>query len=162
MTNVPGTYPERPIICSPGRSATGSRRRPVDVPIQNFCIFVFPVKNSNRWVKQELLHLKRTFFIKLSFFFLCCSPKSPLKVPWRSRTLGPLGDLQGTSPECRVPAGLYIIRLFKTMKYSWKFVTMMVVEVSRCPIKLLMFKIQIAQIIPLSSASLKPKIIAAT
>ena len=29
----PGTSPERPIIWSPGRPATGSRRRPVDVPI---------------------------------------------------------------------------------------------------------------------------------
>ena len=26
------------------------------------------------------------------------SPESPLKFPWRSRTLGPLGDLQGKSP----------------------------------------------------------------
>ena len=36
---------------------------------------------------------------------MCWSPESPLKVPWRSRTLGPLGDLQGTSPGRRVPAG---------------------------------------------------------
>ena len=102
MTDVLGTSPERPIIWSPGRPATRSRRRPVDVPIQNFCIFVFPVKNSNRCVKQELLYLKSTFFIKLSFF--CWSPKSPLKVPWRSRTLRPLGNLQGTSPDfaCRL------------------------------------------------------------
>ena len=48
------------------------------------------------------MHLKNTFFIKLSFF--CWSPKSPLKFPWRSRTLGPLGGLQGTSPRRRVPA----------------------------------------------------------
>ena len=86
MTDVPGTSPERPIIWSPGRPATGSRRRPVDVPIQNFCIFVFPVKNSNRCVKQGLLHLKNTFFIKSSIFLLV--PQSPLKVPWRSQTLG--------------------------------------------------------------------------
>ena len=77
MTNVPGTSPERPIISSRGRPATQSRRRPVDVPISNFCIFVFPVKNT----------------------------KDPLKVPWRSRTLGSLGELQGTSPGRRVPAG---------------------------------------------------------
>ena len=98
MTDVPGTSPERAIIWSPGRPATGSRRRPVDVPIQNFCILVFPVKNSNsKTVKQELLHLKSTFFIKLSFFF-CWSPKSPLKVPWRSRTLRePSGNIRGTS-----------------------------------------------------------------
>ena len=77
MTNVPGTSPERPIIWSPGCPATLSRRRPVDVPISNFCIFVFPVKNM----------------------------KGPLEVRWRSRTLGPLGDLQGTFPGRRVPAG---------------------------------------------------------
>ena len=74
-------------------------------PIQNFCIFVFPVKNSNRCVKQELLHLKNTFFIKLSIFLLV-PYKSP-EVPWRSRTLGPLGDLQVTCPERRVPAGYF-------------------------------------------------------
>ena len=100
MTDVPGTSPERPIIWSPGRPATGSRRRPVDVPIQNFCIFVFPVKNSNRCVKQELLHLKSTFFIKLSIFFV-----GPLRALWRSRMLGTLGDFQGTSPGGRVAAG---------------------------------------------------------
>ena len=36
---------------------------------------------------------------------MCWSPESPLNVPWRSRTLGPLGDLQGTSPGRRVLAG---------------------------------------------------------
>ena len=60
MTDVPGTSPERPIIWSLGRPATGSHRRPVDIPIQNFCMFVFPVKNSNRCVKQELLDLQGT------------------------------------------------------------------------------------------------------
>ena len=54
------------------------------------------------------------------------------------------------------------ISLFKTMKYTWKLVTTMVVKVSRCLIKLLMFTIQAAHTIPLSSASLNPKIIAAT
>ena len=100
MTDVPGTSPERPIIWSPGRPATVSRRRPVDVLIQNFCIFLFPVRDSNRCVKQELLHLENTFFIKLSIF--CWSPKSPLKVPWSFRTFrGPSGDVPGR----RVPAG---------------------------------------------------------
>ena len=88
-----------------GRPATASRRRPVNVPIRNFCIFVFPVKNNNRCVKQQPLHLKSTFLIKLSFFF-CWSSKSPLKVRWRYRTLGPLEDLQGTFLGRRVPAGL--------------------------------------------------------
>ena len=93
MTDVPRKFPERPIIWSPGRSATGSRRHPVDVPIYNFWIFVFPVKNSNNCVKQKLLHLKKHFFIKSSTFF------------WRFLTLGPLGDLQVTSPGRHVPAG---------------------------------------------------------
>ena len=100
MADVPGTSPKRPIIWSPGCPATGSCRCPVDIPIQNFCIFVFPLKSSNRRVKQELLHLKNTFFIKLSIFFV-----GPLRVPQRSWTLRPLGDLQGTSPGRRMPAG---------------------------------------------------------
>ena len=104
MTDVPRTSPERLIIWSSGRPATGSRRRPMDVPINNFCIFVFPVKNSNRYVKLQSLHLKSTFFIKLSFFFV-----GLLKFPWRSRTLGSLGDLHGTSPGRRVPAGTVLI-----------------------------------------------------
>ena len=62
----PGTSTERPIIWSPGRPATRSCRR----PHLEFCIFVFPVESSNRCVKQELLHLKNTFFIKLSSFLL--------------------------------------------------------------------------------------------
>ena len=56
----------------------------------------------NSCVKQRLLHLKNTFLSNHQFF--CWFPKSTLKVPWRSRTLGPLGDLQGTSPGRRVPA----------------------------------------------------------
>ena len=31
---------------------------------------------------------------------MCWSPESPLKVPWRSRTLGPLGDLRDVA--CRL------------------------------------------------------------
>ena len=36
---------------------------------------------------------------------MCWPPKSPLKVPWRSQTLGSLGDLQRTSLGRHVPAG---------------------------------------------------------
>ena len=36
------------------------------------------------------------------------SPESPKKVLCRSRTLGPLGDVQGTSPGRRVVAGFVI------------------------------------------------------
>ena len=105
MTDVLQTSPERPMIWSPGHFATGSRRRPVDVPIYNFWIFVFPVKNSNRCVKQRLLHLKNTF-LKSNHQFFCWSPKSPPKVSLRSQTLGHLGELQGTSPGRCMPAGL--------------------------------------------------------
>ena len=79
MTDVPGMSPERPIIWFSRRPVTGSRRRSVDVPIQNFCIFIFPVKNSNRCVKQDLLHLKN--FFSLSYQFFCWSLKSSLEVP---------------------------------------------------------------------------------
>ena len=102
MTDVPRTSPERPIIWSPGRPATGSRRRPVDVPIQNFCIFVFPVKNSNRCVKQGLLHLKNTFFIKSSIFVLV--PLESLECPHGGSERQ---DLQETSPGRLVSAGSF-------------------------------------------------------
>ena len=95
MTDVPLTSPERPIILSAGRPATGSRRRPVD--------FALPAKNRNRCVIQGLLHLKNNSFINHKFLYW--SPQSPLKVPCRFRTLGPLGDLQETFLRCRVPAG---------------------------------------------------------
>ena len=123
MTDVPETSPERPIIWSQGCPTTGPRRPPVDVPSQNFCIFVFPVKSSNRCIKKELLHLKNTFFIKLSILLLF--HKSPLKVPWRSRTLGLLGGLEGMSPGRHVPAGKTVIRRrrrFNTfIRHSFRF-----------------------------------------
>ena len=72
-------------------------------------IFLFPLKNSNRCVKQGLLHLKNTFFIKSSIFVLF--PKSPLKVTWRSQTLGPLEELHGTSLGRRVPGGSMLFKL---------------------------------------------------
>ena len=55
------------------------------------------------------MHLKNTF--SSNHQFCCWSLKSPQvhKVPWKSRTLGPLGDLQGTSSGRRVPAGKNII-----------------------------------------------------
>ena len=73
-------------------------------PFRTFRIFVLPVKNRNRYVVQGLLLLKNNFFIKSSVFVL--SPENPLKVLFRSWTLGPLGDLQGTSLGRCVPAGL--------------------------------------------------------
>ena len=109
MTNIPRMSPERPIIWSPGCPTAGSRRCPMDVPIYNFWIFVFPIKNSNKCAKQRLLHLKNTFFIKSSIF---CGP---LRVPWRSPEgplevldvstfRGLLGPLE-TSPEYCMLAG---------------------------------------------------------
>ena len=109
MTDVSWTTPERLIIWSPGHPTTESSRRLVEVPIYNFWIFVFPVKNTNRCVKQGLLHLKNTFFIKSSIFVLF--PKSPLKVTWRSQTLGPLEELHGTSLGRRVPGGSMLFKL---------------------------------------------------
>ena len=50
--------------------------------------------------KARTIASKKHFF-SLNHQIFCWSPKSPLKVPWRSGTLGPLGDLQGTSPGCR-------------------------------------------------------------
>ena len=41
---------------------------------------------------------------------MCRPPKSPLKVSWRFQTLGPLGDLQGTSSGRFIPAGVVGIR----------------------------------------------------
>ena len=97
MTDIPWTSLQRPIIWFPGRTATCSRRRPVDAPVENIWIFVLPVKNWNRYV---------IFFF---FSFLYWSPETLLKVPCRYRTLGPLRDLQGTSSGRRVPAAdLYL------------------------------------------------------
>ena len=67
-------------------------------------------KNRNRYVIQGLLLLKNNFFIKSSVFELVPweSPESPLKIPCRSRTLGPLGDIQRTSRYVACPAGTFI------------------------------------------------------
>ena len=54
--------------------------------------------------KTRTIESKKTLFSLDHHCFLLV-PKSPLKFPWRSRTLGPLGDLHGTSPGRRVPAG---------------------------------------------------------
>ena len=47
----------------------------------------------------------------LNYHFLYWSPQGPLKVPYRSRTLRPLGDFQETSPRHRVPAGKVLTTL---------------------------------------------------
>ena len=92
-TDVPRTSLKRPIISSPGRPATGSLGCFVDMPAQNFRVFVLPVKirKSN----------KRSSCNKGAIAFVLIS-KSPLKIPCRFRTLESLRDLQGTSPEGRV------------------------------------------------------------
>ena len=58
--------------------------------------------------KTRTIASKKAIF-SLNHQFLCWSPESPLKVSWRFRTLGPLGDLQGTSPGRHVPARLHLI-----------------------------------------------------
>ena len=84
MTDVLQTSLERSTILSQGHPLTGSCRCPVDVPVQNFQIFVLPVKNRNRCVIQGLLHLKAIFSLKHQF--LCWSPESLLKISCRSLT----------------------------------------------------------------------------
>ena len=97
---------------------------PVDAPIWNFCIFVFPVRSNNRCVKQELLHLKNIFSLNYQFF--CWSPKSPLKIPWRSRTLGPLGDLQGTFPG-RWLGNVWMFRFYLMFQNRWSQISTVLV-----------------------------------
>ena len=67
MTNVPWTFLERPIIWSHGLPATGSRRRPVEVPIQNFWIFILPVKSRDSYLIQGLLlfALLKNYLVKM-------------------------------------------------------------------------------------------------
>ena len=86
MTVIPRT--------SLGRLATGSRGRP-HFELLNNC---FSSKNSSTCVKQRLLHLKNSVFIESSNFVLA---------HWRSRTLGPLVDLQGTSSGRHVLVGKF-------------------------------------------------------
>ena len=46
--------------------------------------------------KTKTIASKKNFFSS-NHQFNCWSFKSPMKVPWRSRTLGPSGDVPGTS-----------------------------------------------------------------
>ena len=96
----PGTSPESSIVWSPGLFGTA------------FCIFVFSVKNINRCVKQELLHLKNNFFIKLSFFLLVESTETPLKIPDVRSFRGPSGDVPGTSRAGWVLAEYSMLNIF--------------------------------------------------
>ena len=70
--------------------------------------------------KARTIASKNTFFIKPSILGL--APKSPIQVPWRSQTLGALGDLQDTSLERRVPPG-YIEFYTNTLKLDTLFTT---------------------------------------
>ena len=64
--------------------------------------------------KTKTIASKKHFFNQIINFF-CWSPKSPLKVLWRSRLLGSLGDVQWTSPGRRVPTGSYHEKHIKHM-----------------------------------------------
>ena len=55
--------------------------------------------------KTRTIASKKHILSSLNYQFFCFSRKSPLKVPWRSLTLRPLGDLQETSPGRRMLAG---------------------------------------------------------
>ena len=48
--------------------------------------------------------------VPLNHPLFCWSSKSPLKVPWKSWTLGPLGDLQETSLGRCVPDEVYLLK----------------------------------------------------
>ena len=98
MTDIPQTSPERLIIWSPRRTVTQSRRRPVDVPVCNFWIFVLLVKNRNRYVIQILLLLENNFSIKPSVFVLVPwgSLEGSLQIPDVMTFRGPSGDVPGT------------------------------------------------------------------
>ena len=99
MTDAQWTSPERPIIWSPGRPATGSRGRPC-LDLLNICFSSKKqVCNRNRCVKQGLLHLKNNSFIKSSIFVLVPgeSFECPLEVPDVRTFRGPSGDVPGTS-----------------------------------------------------------------
>ena len=63
--------------------------------------------------KTRTIASKRHFF-SLNHKFLCWSPKSPLKVPWRSQTLEPLGNLQRTSRRvaCQLSIWLNLCRRY--------------------------------------------------
>ena len=61
--------------------------------------------------KTRTIASKKHFFHLIINFFV-----SPLKVPWRSRTLGPLGDLQGTSPGRHVLAGIIFRQVLRFSK----------------------------------------------
>ena len=99
MTDVPRTSLERPIICSQGRSATRSRRRP-RLELLNICS---SCKKQKQICNIRTITSEKQFFHKIINFCI-----GPLRVPWKSRTLGPLEDLQGTSTGRRVPAGCFL------------------------------------------------------
>ena len=92
---IDGTSLERPIIWSHGGPAIGSRRRPVDVPVQNFWIFVSPVKKQKQICNTRTITSEKQFFHKIINF--CVGPWGSLVVSLVGFTLGPLGKLQGTS-----------------------------------------------------------------
>ena len=76
---------------------------PIDVPwtspFKNFEYLFFQKKNSGRCVKQRLLYLKNTFFIKSWTFVLAPSkfPEGPLEVPDVTMFRGPSEDVPGAS-----------------------------------------------------------------
>ena len=58
MTDLPGTSPERPIIWSPGRPATASRRR----PHLEFLQICFSSKKQLQMYKTRTIASKKHFF----------------------------------------------------------------------------------------------------
>ena len=94
-TDVPRTSLEHLIIWSWGHPATESCRRPVEIPVWNFWIFVLSVKIRNRYVIQALLLLKTISSLNHQFWYWF--HESSLKDPSRSQALRPLRDVPGRS-----------------------------------------------------------------
>ena len=64
--------------------------------------------------KTKTIPSKKHFFHQIINFFA-----GPQRVPSRSRTLGPLGDLQRTSPGCCMPAEK---KLHPPWNIPWKYI----------------------------------------
>ena len=98
----PGDVPRTSHHLVPGTSPNWVPQRSRGRPHLELLHICFSSKKQQQVCKTRTIASKKTFFFKLSFVW---SPRSPPKVPWRSWTLGPLGDIQGTFPGRRVTAG---------------------------------------------------------
>ena len=87
-----------PIIWSSGRPAPGFCRRLCRLSRLKLLNICSSCRKQKQVCNTRTVVSKKPFFIKSSIFVLV-----PWEVSSRSGTLRPLGDLQVTSPACRVP-----------------------------------------------------------